>query len=178
MAKFLPALQKVLSHEGGYVKDPNDPGGETYKGIARNKHEDWSGWPLIDQHKLQHGFPANLETDDGLQLLASKFYQLGFWDTINAYQITNQAIAESIFDFGVNTGVKRSAMLAQKVVGASVDGVIGIHSIEKINNFNPDHFLAAFALEKIAFYVAIIKTRPASKVYFYGWICRVLGDRA
>ena len=35
MASFLPALQKVLAHEGGYVNDLDDPGGETYKGVAR-----------------------------------------------------------------------------------------------------------------------------------------------
>jgi lysozyme family protein len=44
MAEFNPALEKVLSHEGGYVVDPNDPGGETYKGVARKIHSKWDGW--------------------------------------------------------------------------------------------------------------------------------------
>lgn len=35
MAKFEHALQLLLQHEGGYVNDPDDQGGETYKGIAR-----------------------------------------------------------------------------------------------------------------------------------------------
>jgi lysozyme family protein len=30
MSEFLPALEKVLAHEGGYVNDPDDPGGETF----------------------------------------------------------------------------------------------------------------------------------------------------
>jgi lysozyme family protein len=36
MADFKQAYQLVLQNEGGYVNDPNDPGGETYKGVARN----------------------------------------------------------------------------------------------------------------------------------------------
>ena len=31
MASFLPALQKVLAHEGGYVYDPDDLGCEMSK---------------------------------------------------------------------------------------------------------------------------------------------------
>jgi len=176
MAQFQPALQKVLAHEGGYGNDPNDPGGETYKGIARKMQGNWSGWAQIDQYKKQPGFPASLEKDTALQSLIAKFYQLNFWNTINADQIVNQAVAESIFDFGVNVGVKKSAMLAQKVVGATVDGSIGTHSLENLNAFNPDHFLAAFTIEKIAYYIDIIKKRPTSKVYFYGWVCRALEE--
>ena len=47
MSEFQPALQKVLAHEGGYVNDPDDPGGETYKGIAHNMHSKWGGWVYI-----------------------------------------------------------------------------------------------------------------------------------
>ena len=38
MADFKIAFEKVLEQEGGYVNDVNDPGGETYKGVARSIH--------------------------------------------------------------------------------------------------------------------------------------------
>lgn len=41
MAEFNIAFQKTLTHEGGYVNDPEDSGGETYKGISRNNHKNW-----------------------------------------------------------------------------------------------------------------------------------------
>jgi hypothetical protein len=74
MAEFQTALQKMLVHEGKYVNDPDGPGGETYKGIARNLNSKWSGWVCIDSCKLAPGFPANLEKDDDLQNNITSFY--------------------------------------------------------------------------------------------------------
>jgi lysozyme family protein len=39
--------------EGGYVNDPDDKGGETYRGIARKKHPSWRGWYKVDDVKKQ-----------------------------------------------------------------------------------------------------------------------------
>lgn len=38
MTKFEEAMAFVLKHEGGYVFDPSDPGGETRYGIAKRSH--------------------------------------------------------------------------------------------------------------------------------------------
>lgn len=37
MADFKKAFVEVIKNEGGYVNDPDDPGGEIYKGVARNR---------------------------------------------------------------------------------------------------------------------------------------------
>jgi lysozyme family protein len=174
MAEFQPALKKVLAHEGGYVNDPDDPGGETYRGVARNMHSKWSGWVRIDMCKNQSGFPANLEKDTELQDEIARFYQINFWDTINGDNILNQLVANSIFDFGVNAGIRTSASLAQMVIEAHTDGVFGPKTLEKLNAFDPEHFLAAFTVAKIARYMSIIRKRPTSKKYLYGWITRAL----
>ena len=176
MAEFESAFKKMLHHEGGYVNDPDDPGGETYKGVARKMHSRWSGWDLIDLAKQQAGFPKNLERNQELQELIKDFYKINFWDKVKGDDIGDQAVAESIFDFGVNAGTATSARLAQLVVEAKADGVIGPKSLEKINSFDPEHFLAAFALTKIARYVHIVKRRPSSRKYFYGWVRRTIGD--
>jgi lysozyme family protein len=92
--------------------------------------------------------------------------------------IKSQEVATSIFDFGVNAGLSTSASLAQLVVGAKADGVIGPKSVEALNAFDTDHFLAAFTVAKIARYVNIVKKRPTSRKYFYGWVIRALGENA
>lgn len=174
MADFSKAFQLMIAHEGGYVNDPDDPGGETYRGIARKIHSKWNGWTTVDMLKRQSGFPANLDKDTGLQEDISDFYRITFWDPMKGDQISSQEVASSIFDFGVNAGLSTSASLAQLVVGAKADGVIGPKSVEAINGFDSEHFLAAFTVAKIARYVNIVKKRPSSRKYFYGWVVRAL----
>jgi lysozyme family protein len=38
MAEFKTAFEVTMKAEGGYVNDPDDPGGETYKGSARARN--------------------------------------------------------------------------------------------------------------------------------------------
>lgn len=176
MADFTQAFQLTIAHEGGYVNDPDDPGGETYKGVARKIHSKWDGWQTIDMLKRQAGFPGNLDKDPELQEAIADFYRVNFWDRVKGDNITEQKVAESIFDFAVNAGVGTSASLAQMVVETKADGVIGQESIAKINAFDTDHFLAAFTVAKIARYVNIVKKRPTSRKYFYGWVLRALNS--
>lgn len=174
MANFIEAFQKTILAEGAYVNDPHDPGGETYKGISRKNWSKWDGWVTIDILKCQSGFPANLERNADIRMQVGEFYLVNFWNKINGDEISNQEVAASIFDFAVNAGVGTSAALAQMVVGAKADGVIGPNALKAINDFDPEHFLAAFTVAKIARYVHIIKKRPTSRKYFYGWVCRSL----
>jgi lysozyme family protein len=176
MGNFVSSFQKVLQNEGEYVNDPDDPGGETYKGVARKIWSSWDGWLIVDFARRQAGFPANLEKEPDLQEKIKDFYRINYWDKINGNSIDEEEVATSIFDFAVNAGVNTSASLAQMIVGAKPDGIIGNDTIEKLNDFDADHFLASFTVAKIARYINIIKKRPASRKYFYGWVCRALGE--
>ena len=176
MVNFDFAYQKTLTHEGGYVKDPDDPGGETYKGVARKIWSKWQGWVIVDMLKGQSGFPNNLDTNQELQGMIKDFYRVNFWDPVKGDDISDQDVANSIFDFAVNAGVRTSSSLAQMVVGAGADGVIGEKTLAKLNAFDPDHFLSSFTVAKIARYVDIIKKRPTSQKYLFGWVRRAIGD--
>jgi lysozyme family protein len=178
MADFTNAFQLMLAHEGGYGIDPDDPGGETYKGVSRKNWSKWDGWMKIDRAKRQSGFPASLDKDVELQEDVKAFYLVNFWNRIKGDDILEQKVAESIFDFGVNAGVGSSISIAQMVVGTDPDGVIGKESIAKINAFDREHFIAAFTIGKIARYINIVKKRPSSQKYFYGWVRRALGENS
>ncbi|MDA8404993.1 MAG: hypothetical protein M0Z56_12500 [Desulfobacteraceae bacterium] len=174
MADFTAAFILTMKAEGGYGNDPQDPGGETYKGIARKMNSKWDGWVEIDMMKKEKGFPANLDRNSQLQDKIKTFYEVNYWDKICGDKIKDQHIAESIFDFAVNAGPIASAKLAQITVGAEPDGIIGPKTIEKINNDDPRAFLATFALNKIARYVSICDKRKESKKFFFGWVKRTL----
>jgi lysozyme family protein len=174
MADFASAFAATMKAEGGYVNDPQDPGGETYKGVARKMNSKWDGWTLIDLAKKENNFPANLDRNAQLQDKIKDFYEINYWDKIRCDEIKDQGIAESIFDFAVNGGTVASAKLAQLTVGVESDGVIGNVTLEKINACDPRTFLALFALHKIARYMHICEKRPDSKKFFFGWVKRTM----
>lgn len=174
MADFLKAFAQTMKSEGGYVNDPQDPGGETYKGIARKMHSKWEGWVLIDMMKSDRSFPGNLDHNERLQASIRTFYEVNYWDRIRGDDIVNQDIADSVFDFAANAGVITSAKLAQITVNSEPDGVIGPVTLAKINADDPRAFLAVFAINKIARYVGICEKRSESRKYFYGWVKRTL----
>ena len=174
MAEFQPAYNHVLKWEGGYVNDPDDPGGETYRGVARRFWSKWDGWVIIDMKKKERGFPKSLDSHQELQKMIAEFYEANFWDKVKGDQIDSQEVAENIFDFAVNAGVKTSSKLAQLAAGTGADGVIGPNSIKAINACDEELFICKFALNKIAKYVNICKKRRTSRKYFFGWISRVM----
>jgi len=165
MADFNPAFEKMLKDEGGFqlTDIPGDRGGMTYAGIARKPNPNWKGWQFIDLKDFGSATP-----------LVREFYKLHFWDRVRGDDITNQAIAETIFNFAVNTGVGVAAKLAQVIVGVAPDGAIGAKTIERLNICTAEKFLPAYALAKISRYVQIcMKDRSQSK-FLLGWTRRAL----
>src|SRR5205814_1652285 len=111
-----------------------------------------------------------------LQSKVRDFYKSNFWDRVQGDHITDDQVAFSIFDFAVNTGVSTSAILAQHVVNASPDGVIGNNTITAINAMDAEFFLASFTVAKVVRYVSIVNKRPVSRKYFFGWISRAVNN--
>lgn len=174
MAEFKISLQKTFAHEGEYVNDPNDSGKETYRGISRANHGNWDGWFVIDHYKIKPNFPFSLANNADLEKQVELFYLCEFWLPLKADQIPNQATADSIFDFAVNTGVKTTVLIVQSVIGTKADGIIGEQTLQKLNSLDFGYFQPAFTVAKISHYIAIIKKRPTNKKYLYGWIIRAL----
>ena len=163
MADFAPAFEAMIKAEGGYVLHnvPGDRGGMTYAGIARNMNPQWPGWQLIDGGS---DVPAQMVRD---------FYRRGYWDNIRGDDIEHQAIAQSVFDFQVNTGAT-ARKLAQLVVGATPDGRFGDKTLAALNAADPEKFVMAYALAKIARYRDIVRRDRVQQKFLLGWISRTL----
>jgi lysozyme family protein len=174
MADFEKALSLVLRKEGLYGDDLDDPGGETYKGVARRHNPKWPGWVPIDLAKLKPNFPRGLEDDKELQNLVVILYRKTYWDKVMGDKFCHQAVVESVFDFAVNAGPRTSIKLAQIAVGTEPDGVLGPKTLQALNSTEERFFLLVFAIAKIARYVRVCKKRPKSRKYFFGWVIRTL----
>ncbi|MEY2688809.1 MAG: hypothetical protein RL375_3007 [Pseudomonadota bacterium] len=167
MADFDPAFERTITNEGGYklTDIASDRGGLTYAGIARKPNPHWAGWRYIDAKDMQ-----NLELSKEVR----RFYKEEFWDVVRADDITDQVIAESIYDFAVNAGVGTAAKLAQIVVGSVPDGRIGPATLAKLNAMDSGEFVAKFAVAKIARYAEICNRDKSQKEFLLGWINRTI----
>lgn len=174
MAQFDTALPIILQYEGGYVNDPQDSGGETYKGISRKMNPQWSGWTVVDTEKKQAGFPLSLDKNPTLQQSVASFYKTNYWDKIQGDQMQNQNVATSIFDFAVNAGVTTSIKLAQQTVKVNNDGILGNISLSTINQTDPNLFVALFTIEKVKYYIQITNRNPDNRKFFFGWVNRAV----
>lgn len=166
MAEFLPPFEAMLVNEGGMVLHTvkDDRGGQTFAGIARNSWPSWSGWAIVD---------AGGTPDVGM---VRNFYRTNFWDVMKLDALDNQDMARTLFDFGVNAGNKTAIKLAQIVVGATPDGVIGPKTIAMLNDVNTDLFMARFALAKLARYRDIVKKDRTQIKFLMGWVNRLLSE--
>jgi len=167
MADFNPAFDKMIVDEGGYVLHtvPGDTGGMTYAGIARNPNPHWPGWNLIDNGAIDNPL---------LTGMVRNFYKVEFWDRVRGDEITNQVVAENIFNFGVNTGIKVAVKLAQLIVGATPDGAVGNVTLQKFNSVEPEAFKKSYALAKITRYADICNKNRTQSKFLLGWIQRTL----
>ena len=168
MAEFLPAFERMIVNEGGYVLHTvaGDRGGMTYAGIARNFLPSWQGGKVIDQGETP---PAEL---------VRQFYRSNFWAPLRLDEVEHQEVAGNLFDFGVNAGRGTAAKLAQLVVGVTPDGKVGAKTLSALNAIDPDLFVARYALAKIARYRDIVVKNRTQQRFLVGWLNRALKESA
>jgi len=188
MANFEDAYYKTMGHEGGYTYDPDDAGGETYKGIARAYNPDWSGWSIIDSQKGSSYFPSCLDSDDDLQDSVHEFYKKYYWDVNKLDEVSSQAVGEEMFDTGVNMGISRAAKFLQRSLNylnrngslyaeLIVDGKIGGKSLTAVDIVLGDGdetvLLTMMNVLQGEHYMNYMDSNPTQKKYARGWFKRV-----
>lgn len=168
MADFAPAFERTLRHEGGYTlsRVPADRGGMTFAGIARRHHPNWPGWGLVDA--------GAGEEDPFLRDMVREFYRREFWNRLRGDAITDQAVAESIYDCAVNMGPVTAVVTAQRCVGTNLDGVVGPKTLAALTAADPAVFLFKYTLERLRLYVQICRGDRTQRVFLLGWIDRAL----
>lgn len=160
MADFEKAFAITSAHEGGYVFDKDDAGGETYRGIARRYNPSWKGWRIIDEIKTDN--PANLskalDNNSDLQIHVAKFYKRAYWDKFWGDSVPEQDIANELFDTSVNMGVRRAVRFLQ-------EGVNLLNRNQKnYDDIIEDGYFGRGTLKAMQQYLAIDSTKTLLKV--------------
>lgn len=160
---FLTALHATVLDpriEGGMVRShiSNDPGGDTFAGIARKFHGGWPGWALLD-----NGEPYD---SPRLAELVKNFYFHNFWLRINGENLPPR-IAQQVFDMAVNSGPDDAVKCLQRAIGSVlVDGDIGPKTCGAARMADPLKLAVRFNAHRCRHYA---KTPQARQSNTGGW---------
>jgi len=184
MASFDLAIPVILKHEGGWVDDPNDLGGETNFGISTlivhrlqrdEKMSDEAVAALLgipEGELYKPGYMKNMKVE-----AAKKIYRKYFWDQPGYDLIKDQNLATKVMDIAVNCGEARSErmlQLAANVLGAKVqvDGNMGPKTLVAVNALDAKKLIVALKDEQVKYYQQIVANRPLNAKFLPGWLKR------
>ena len=169
----------IVAREGGYVNDPDDPGGATNFGVTIH---------TIRRLGLDLDHDGSITTDDVRRLTRSQAVQifLEHYYTRPLIAELPQALQATVFDMYVNAGGNAVKILQRLLVemgyGVTVDGVLGPKSLAAVRaayDASPDHLVDAYGIARRNYYFRLADRRVASRKYARtraggkgGWIKR------
>ena len=137
----------------GYVNDPDDNGGETKFGVAKNANKDLNITGLTWEQ-------------------AKAVYFLRYWIAGKCDQLPAR-LAVLHFDGCVNHGVTRANTFLQRAAGVNPDGVVGPVTIAKIKTLPVMTLLNSVCQQREQFYRNIVSANPSQSKYLTGWLRRI-----
>lgn len=164
-------LPITLKHEGGYVNDPADRGGETYRGISRRANPNWEGWNLLKKHlPLRRGDIVN---DKKLKDAVAKVYWEKYFYANRFNQLDSPMVALQLFDFAVHGGysVRRIQHMLNEQFNMNVatDSIIGPQTLGAINSCNSSELACAIIKSRKQHLDAIIERDISQTRFERGW---------
>lgn len=150
--------------------------GLTFFGIYEGAHPKWKGWSIVKRYleftpdiKQCSRILANVSD---LQKLVNDFYREEFWNKARLDEVKSQRIADEIFIFGVNVGMKIAIIKAQFLVNATPDGVLGDKTLTLLNKYDEEKFDVLFDEQEIKHYDRLISLHSKFKINEAGWYNR------
>lgn len=171
--------QQIVTREGGYVNDPDDPGGATKYGVTIGTMRRL-GLDLTGDGAVTTADVKRLTKAQAVQIFIDHYYTRPGIDQLP------HVLRASVFDMYVNAG-SNAVKILQRLLNdmgqaVSVDGAIGPQTIAAAHSAAeaaPTHIADAYGIARRNYYYSLADSRPASRKYARrrdggkgGWITR------
>ncbi|MEP1327893.1 holin-associated N-acetylmuramidase [Pseudophaeobacter sp.] len=171
--------EDIVTREGGFVDDPDDPGGVTKYGVTlktlRRLGLDTTGDGLVSLQDLK-----SLSRDQAVEIFIHHYFEAPGVSTLPV------AIQASVFDMYVNAGANAvrilQSLLRQMGYSLQADGVIGPQTEASASDaaaIDTTAFRDAYGIARRNYYFRVADRRSASRKYARtraggkgGWILR------
>ncbi|MFZ5961489.1 holin-associated N-acetylmuramidase [Thalassococcus sp. BH17M4-6] len=171
--------EEIVAREGGYVNDPDDPGGATNFGVTIHTMQRL-GLDLDGDGRVSAADVKRLNRDQAVEIFVRHYFDRPRIGTLP------KVLQASVFDMYVNAGTNAvkilQRLLGQMGQGVTVDGIIGPQTAGAARaayDMAPDHLADAYGIARRNYYFALADRRPASRKYARrrdggkgGWITR------
>ena len=169
----------IVGREGGFVNDPDDPGGATNWGVTIHTMQRL-GLDLTGDGQITPEDVRGLTREQAIDIFVKHYFERP------GIKALPECLHDSVFDMYVNAGANavKILQLLLKDMGwtVDVDGVIGPQTraaAQSAYDSAPDHIADAYAIARRNYYFRIADKRPASRKYARtraggkgGWIRR------
>lgn len=143
------AFDLLMLNEGGYVNNQHDKGGKTKYGISK------TAYPDLDIENL------TLEQAKGI-------YKKDYWNRCKCDDLPD-ALSVAVFDFAVNSGVKRAIKYLQLSLGVTADGIIGNQTLGACNRLPIKNILEDYLNKRLQYLMSL----KDFKYFGNGWGKRI-----
>ncbi len=171
--------QDIVTREGGYVNDPDDPGGATNFGVTIHTMRRL-GLDLNRDGGVTSADVRMLTRGQAVGIFLEHYFERPL---ISELPVPLQA---TVFDMYVNAGSNAVRILQRLLVemghAVTVDGALGPQSISAVRaayGAAPEHFVDAYGIARRNYYFRLADKRVASRKYARtraggkgGWIKR------
>lgn len=165
---FRLCFAETLSHEGGFVNHPLDPGGMTNLGVTRKTWAAWTGRKVseVSEAEMRALTPEKVVT----------VYHQNYWQAVRGDDLP-RGVNMMVFDIAVNSGPSRAVRMLQKGINSlrgrvkvSVDGRIGPKTIAAAASADSAELIKAIANSRLWFYFDL----STFKTFGKGWMARLV----
>lgn len=171
--------QEIVAREGGFVNDPDDPGGATNFGVTIHTMRRL-GLDLDRDGDVDVIDVRRLSRAQAVDIFIEHYFLRPRIDTLP------EAVQATVFDMYVNAGTNAVRILQRLLrdmgFEVSVDGVIGPQTVRAADSAarrSPERFADAYGIARRSYYFRLADRRPASRKYARtrsgakgGWIRR------
>ena len=169
----------IVRREGGYVNDPDDPGGATNHGVTIGTMQRL-GLDLTGDGKVDAADVRRLDAGQAADIYLRHYFREPKLDLLP------EALQPSVFDMQVNAGTNAVRILQRLMAsfGLSLkdDGVVGpvtARAVAEAMQAAPDHLVDAYGIARRNYYYRLADQRASSRKYARardggkgGWIVR------